>query len=142
MLNVVWFVYRSAPTEVLATVFVLFWSQVLDPWGFSTLSTFALSTGIHCLVLRFTSSPLGIPSCSPLSPFSSLLPVLQTCHPRATVLGAPPRCAWGKGPTRLTPCCSPENRHGALGNKYQGSRFLKEVGEKGQQMLKSRGERT
>lgn len=126
--------------KVLATVFVLFWSQVLDPQGFSTLSTFAVSAGIHCPVLRFTSSPLGMPSCSPLSPFSSLLPVLQTCRPRATVSGAPPRRAWGRGPTRLTPCCSPENKQGALGSKYLGSRFQKEVGEKGQQMLKSRGE--
>ena len=38
-------------------------------------------------MLRFTSSPLGIPSRLLLSPFVSLLPVLQTCLPCATVSG-------------------------------------------------------
>lgn len=89
--DLVFFFLMSTSMKILDTVLMLFWSQVLDlQQVFLCFQySFTVSSDIHWQMTTLTLEMLHFtsPSLSPLSPFISLLPMLQTFLPCAATSG-------------------------------------------------------
>lgn len=140
--------------KISATVFMLFWSQVLDLQQVFLCFQYSLtiSSGLHWQMTNIDAWNAAFCQISPRDsfPLASLpLHLPPACAadlpPRAAFFrqahfASPPRCAWGRGPSHPTPAAVPkidvETEEGNI--RARGS--WRRQGEKGQQMLKSLGE--